>query len=410
MITIERIRSYFPAIEASPDVLLDNAGGSQVPRAVADAIRDYMLQSYAQLGADYETSRRSTATFDQAHDFINLLMNGTGHGHVALASATTVNCAMLADCYARAKPHGRNEVIVAETAHEANAGPWYRLKDRGFTIHTWACEPDTLELGLDALRDLLSDRTLLVAFPHVSNVLGRVEDAGAIARTAHEAGARVVVDGVAYAPHRAIDVRAIEADWYAYSTYKVFGPHMAALFGTNEAFRELEGPNHFFVPREEIPYKFEPGGASHEGCAGLLALWSYLAVLAEDGTEANRKGIEKAFARIAQLEHALLARLLDYLKSKPEVRIIGPADPSADRVATISFVHRQKRSAEIAVAANAARYGIRYGHFYAYRVCDRLTREGICHDVEDGVVRVSMLHYNSPEEVDGLIACLDTLL
>ena len=410
MLTIEQIRRHFPAIEASSDVLLDNAGGSQVPRCVGDAVRDYMLRSYVQTGADYETSRRSTATVDQAHEFINLLMNGTGHGKVALASSTTVNCATLADCYARARPGGRDEIIVAETAHEANAGPWYRLKDRGFTVHTWSCEPDTLELGLDSLRSLLSDRTAIVAFPHVSNVLGRIEDAGVIARTAHEAGARVVVDGVAYAPHRAIDVRAIEADWYVYSTYKVFGPHMAALFGTDEAFRELEGPNHFFVPKEEIPYKFEPGGASHEGCAGLLALWSYLAALAEDGGDANRAGIEKAFARISELEHALLTRVLDYLNSKPEVRIIGPAKPPADRVATISFVHSRKRSAEIAVAANAAKYGIRYGHFYAYRLCDRLTREGVCHDVEDGVVRVSIVHYNSPAEVDGLIACLDTLL
>ncbi len=412
MLTTDEIRSFFPAIQTSPDVILDNAGGSQVPKGVADAIRDYMLENYVQVGADYETSQRSTGTVAKAHEFIDLFMNGVGCGHAILASSTTVQCAVLADCYARAARGGRNEIIVAETAHEANAGPWYRLADRGFVVHTWAFDLESLELHLADLENLLSDRTLLVAFPHVSNVLGNVDDAQAITKAAHGAGARVVIDGVAYAPHRAIDVATLEADWYGYSTYKVFGPHMAAMFGTNEAFEELDGPNHFFIPREEVPYKFEPGGPSHEGCAGLLALWPYLAALAGgavDG-EPDRKSVEKAFDRISVLEDPLLHRMLEYLGTKPDVRIIGPASPSPSRVATVSFVHRSKRSAEIAKAANTAHFGIRYGHFYAYRLCHRLALEGVLHDVEDGVVRVSMLHYNTLDEIDGLIRCFEELL
>jgi selenocysteine lyase/cysteine desulfurase len=251
-----------------------------------------------------------------------------------------------------------------------------------------------------------------VAFPHVSNLLGRVEDAQAITKTAHEAGARVVIDGVAYAPHLSMDVAALEADWYAYSMYKVFGPHMAALFGKTEAIEELEGPNHFFIPRTEIPYKFEPGGPSHEGCAGLLALWSYLAPLSgRSAHEApSRDGIEGAYRRISELENALQARLIEYLRSKPNLRIIGPEQTSPNRVAPVSFVHRHKRSAEIVRAVNAKGYGIRFGHFYAYRMCDRLTQEGVLHDPEDGVVRASMLHYNTLEEIDGLIECLEELL
>ena len=172
---------------------------------------------------------------------------------------------MLADCYARSVHSDRKEIIIAETAHEANAGPWFQLAKRRFRIHLWPINPDNFELGLDELEKLLCERTLLVAFPHVSNLLGRIEDARAITALAHQAGAQVVIDGVAYAPHRAIDVAELEADWYTYSTYKVFGPHMAALFGTQQALEQLEGPNHFFVPRDEIPYKFEPGGPSHEG-------------------------------------------------------------------------------------------------------------------------------------------------
>ena len=412
MLTLDEIRGFFPALQASPDVLLDNAGGSQVPEQVADAMRDYMLTTYVQLGADYKTSLESTDTVERAHEFIGLFMNGTGNGAVVLGSSTTILCAMLADCYARAERNGRDEIIVAETAHEANAGPWFRLEGRGFQVHTWPVDPARLELSLDGLRRQLSERTLIVAFPHVSNLLGRIEDAQAITKTAHEAGARVVIDGVAYAPHVTMDVAALEADWYAYSTYKVFGPHMAALFGTTEAFAELDGPNHFFIPRTEIPYKFEPGGPSHEGCAGLLALWSYLAPLAgRSADEApNREGIEEAYRRISELENMLQARLIEYLRSKPDLRIIGPEQSSPNRVATVSFVHHRKKSAEIVRAVNAKGYGIRFGHFYAYRLCDRLAQEGVLHDAEDGVIRVSMLHYNTLDEIDGLIKCLEDLL
>jgi len=308
-LSIEHIREQFPAIRACTDVLLDNAGGSQVPRQVADAIREYMLSTYVQVGADYGTSVCSTGTVQRAHEFVNLLMNGVQHGRVAFGSSTTVLCAMLAECYAHAGGRARNEIIVAETAHEANAGPWFRLAHRGFKIHLWPIEADELTSPLDSLKRLLSDRTRLVAFPHVSNLLGRVENAAVITALAHAAGARVVIDGVAFAPHRAMDVASLGADWYAYSTYKVFGPHMAALFGTHAAFDELEGPNHFFIPKHEVPYRFEPGGPSHEACAGLLALWSYLADLAGllPLQAPSRLGIERAFERMARLEEVLQA-------------------------------------------------------------------------------------------------------
>jgi cysteine desulfurase family protein (TIGR01976 family) len=412
MIDTETIRGMFPALSTCPDVLLDNAGGSQVPVSVADAVRDYMLATYTQLGGDYETSRRSSETVARAHEFVNLFVNGVGRGHVVLGPSTTTLCIMLADCYRRAGSCNGNEIIIAETAHEANAGPWARLERDGFRIRTWPLGVDALDLSLDALAALLSERAGIVAFPHVSNLLGRVEDARAITDLAHEAGARVVVDGVAYAPHRAIDVAALGADWYLYSTYKVFGPHMAALFGTHEAFAELEGPNHFFIPRDEVAYAFEPGGVSHEGCAGLLGLWPYFAALAgADGAAApQRSAIEAAYAVIAERETALQARLIDYLNLKPEVRIIGPLTTDPSRVSTVSFVHRSRRSGEIARAANEKRFGVRYGHFYAYRMCARLAEAGCLHDVEDGVVRASLLHYNSLDEVDRLIACLDELL
>lgn len=412
MPTVETLRAKFPAMSSCPDVLLDNAGGSQVPDCVAGAIRDYMLSSYVQLGADYATSRSATRTVELAHRFVELLFNAEETGHAILGPSTSALCMMLAECYARRGPGERDEIIIAETAHEANAGPWARLRERGFSVRVWPMDPETTELRLDDLRALLSERTAIVAFPHVSNILGRIEDAEEITQMAHAHGARVVVDGVAYAPHRAMNVQKIGADWYVYSTYKVFGPHMAALFGTHEALSELEGPNHYFIPRNAVPYQFELGGVSHESCAGLLGLWPYLAMLGETeaGAGPSRAGVERAFEAIARRETDLQAQLIEQLESFKGIRLIGPSARDPSRVSTISFVHEALSSRAIAVEANARGYGIRHGHFYAHRLCVKLAKFGLLHDVEDGVVRVSMLHYNTEDEVQRLIACLRDII
>jgi selenocysteine lyase/cysteine desulfurase len=222
---------------------------------------------------------------------------------------------------------------------------------------------------------------------------------------AHAAGARVVVDGVALAPHRALDVQAWNADWYVYSCYKVYGPHMGALFGTNEALSELEGPNHFFLPSDSI-YKFEIGGVSHEGCAGLLAVSRYLRWLAGgDAGEAARADIERAFSIMTDLELPLQQRLIKYLQEKPEVRLLGPAHGGPERISTISFVPLSRRPRDVVAKIDERGIGIRWGHMYAYRLCRAL---GI--DTDEGVVRVSMVHYNTQDEIERLIAALDDAL
>ncbi len=411
LLPIQKIRECFPALASVPDVLFDNAGGSQIPRVVADAIHDYMLNTYVQLGADYETAQRATKIVADAHDFLNLLMNGQGAGQVIMGSATTVLCHNLATCYAQAPRMGRDEIIVAETSHEANASPWYRLADHGFKVHNWPIMKDSVELDLNSLRQLLNERTRIVAFPHVCNAIGHIENAKKITALAHESGARVVIDGVAYAPHRAIDVQHIGADWYVYSMYKVFGPHMAAMFGRHDAIDEVEGLNYHFIPKESVPYKFELGGVLHEGCAGILALWKYLAhVVGDDTATPNRDVIGRAFARFTDLENSLQERLLEYLRGRSDVTIVGPQHSNENRISTISFVHNKHRSGDIAKAANSKRFGIRYGHFCAYKLFQRFAKDNRLHALDDGVVRVSALHYNTIEEIDGLIDCFESIL
>ncbi len=422
--SITEIRAQFPAL-ASSTIFLDNAGGSQLPRVVIDAMARYLAHDYAQLGGDYPESLRARATVQGAHTFLKTFVNsagpensGTGVGEVALAASTSILCHILAGCYADALAArgGRNEIIVSTAGHESDVGPWMRLERRGFRIIPWHINPATMQMDLDALRAMLGPRTRLVAFPHVSNLLGEIVDVQSIARLAHAAGARVLVDGVAFAPHRAIDVRALECDFYVYSTYKVYGPHMAAMFGTHDAWAELTGPNHFFIDPSEVPYKFELGGVNHEGCAGILALGDYLRFLA--GTPSaipsdpsqpsstpqtlDRSIVVDAFARMTALELPLQRRLIEFLRSRPGVRLIGPAHGEESRVSTISFTHARRSSREIALAANARGLALRYGHFYSLRLAEQLGLHPA-----DGVVRASLVHYNTPGEVEQLIAFLD---
>jgi cysteine desulfurase family protein (TIGR01976 family) len=399
--SIEAIRARFPTLNGD-FAYLENAGGSQVPTEVGDVIRDYLRSSYVQLGAGYPQSRQATAIVDEAHEFGALLMNGATIGKTILGPSTTALTHILAGAYSEILKPG-DEVIIAETNHEANAGPWARLERFGAQIRIWRVDPATCECSLDSLVALLNDRTKIVALPHVSNLLGHIVDVKRVCDLAHQVGARVVADGVAFAPHRAIDVAALGVDWYVFSMYKVFGPHMAIMFGRHDAFDELTGPNHFFIPRDSI-YKFELGGISHEACAGMLAVRPYLAFLG--GREnCDRAAIEDAYRLMEDLERPMQERLISYLESKQGVRIIGPGRADSTCVGTISFISNRIASDQVTAHIDKRGIGIRHGHMYAYRLCEAL---GI--PVEPGVVRVSLLHYNTLEEIDRLIAAFDEVL
>lgn len=419
--SLDAIREQFPALGTGV-VFLDNAGGSQLPRCVIQAVTRYMESSYAQTGGAYAPSVRAAANMKAAHETAKVFLNVPEDGSVILGQSTTALCHLVANAYADAKEasDGRDQIIVAAAGHEANVGPWARLAARGFEVTLWPTEKHAdgqWRPSMQTLAKLVSKRTRLVAMPHVSNILGEVWDVAQATRIAHGVGARMIVDGVAYAPHAAPDMRRIGCDWYVYSTYKVFGPHMAALGGTAEAFAELTGPNHFFIPRETLPNKFELGGCSHEGCAAINALSEYAAFLAgvetgsagEAGAAPSRELFERAFARVGELESGLLPRLLEYLASNPRVRIVGPGPGAAGRVCTVAFVHATRRSSEIATRANELGLGIRFGHFYSKRLIDELTPEfGLVPD--QGVVRVSLQHYNSHEELQRLFRHFDVAL
>lgn len=403
MISQEELRARFPALK-SGFAYLENAGGSQVPIDVIDAMRDYMSNAYVQIGASYPQSQTTAKIIEDAHTFANTFVGGTRTGVTIIGPSTTQLLFMLAECYSRTLKGG-DEVIIARSNHEANVTPWLWLERFGIVIKWWELNTETWLQDAASLEELMTERTKIVAVPHVSNILGVANDLHAIVRVAHAGGARVVVDGVAYAPHALPTVSESNADWYAYSTYKVFGPHMSALYGRRDAIESLMGPNHYFIPPLYIPAKFELGGPCHEGCAGLLGLARYLEYLTGQSDGSNRATMEAGFDRVKSAEMPLVGQFLIYLESRPQLRVIGPPTGVPGRVPTISFVHKSKSSAAIAEHVNRHNIGIRNGSMYSDRLIESL---GI--DPVDGVVRASFVHYNTEEEVQRLCEVLDEIV
>lgn len=398
--SIESVRRCFPALERRT-AFLENAGGSQLPACVIDAMAAYMRDCYVQLSAGYPESIAATETVDEAHRWMETFVNARECGRVILGASTSALLHMIAECW-RSVVRPGDEIIVAEGGHESNISPWLLLEERGARIRWWKAGRDPTGCPLVELDALLNERTRLVCFHHVSNLLGGVVDVPEVVRRARAVGARTVVDGVALAPHRAIDVASWGCDWYVFSTYKVFGPHMAALFGRHEAISELTGPGHFFVPRDRVPGKFELGGVSHEGCAGLLGLRPYLAFLAgADAASVDRATVQRAFDLIEALEAVLTARLVTGLLSIDGLEMLGSRSHGRERVATVSVRHAKRPSSAIAAAAHARSVAIRNGHMYSHRLCTGL---GI--DTTEGVVRVSAVHYNTVQEVDRAVEAI----
>eukprot|EP00891_Asterochloris_glomerata_P007304 jgi/Astpho2/7304/e_gw1.00113.67.1_t len=404
---------------------MENAGGSQqVPACVGDAVREHLLFNNAQLGAGHAVSNRSTDAVTEAHNVVKTMMNAHGHGEVVLMSSSSQLFAVVADAYRRAGAiKTGDEIVILESAHEANAGPWVRLaQETGAVVKWWRVQrrpPFATPLG--DLKDLLSSRTRIVAVPHVSNILGEILDVPAMMEIIRSSLAgsrvRVAVDGVAYAPHQAMDVAAWGVDWYGFSLYKTWGPHLAALYGSHSAFDEIKagGPNHFFVPADDVSYKFELGGPSHEACAGVNALSQYFKVMAGVSSARQAQGqltradVEEAYRLFQAMEQPLQEQLVGFLLQHPgDFTVMGPQHAELGvRVPTISFVSSHRPCAEVTTHLQKHGIAMRNGHMYAARLIQALAEEGIVRDDADGVVRISLLHYNTPREVAYLINVLN---
>ena len=406
MLNSDYIRSQFPGLETDW-VLFDNAGGSQIARPVVDRINEHFYTSNVQLDGSYPHSVLAKERHDEAHTKLARWINAADPGEVILGSSTSLLVKILADNFRRILKDG-DEIIVTNCDHEANIGAWRDLANYGFTVKEWKLNPDTLSLENEDLEDLLSEKTKLVAFTAASNVLGMLNPVKEFTRTAHKYNALVCVDAVAYTPHRLIDVQESDVDFIVFSFYKTYGPHYAMMYGRLELLNALPGFNHFFI--KEPPYKFQPGNYNFEFCHGLGALPDYFEGLAEmhgyEGIDNARGKFKYIYSLIAEHEQDLSSTVMEYLNSRNDIRIIGPTGSSSEiRVPTISFVQKNRDSREITLKTDEHRVAIRWGHFYAYRLIRDL---GL--DKQNGVVRISMVHYNNEDEVKRLLEALDYAL
>ncbi len=396
------VRKQFPAL-ADDFVYFDNAGGSAVLKTVAERVYEYLTTTSVQTGASYAHSRRASERLAQARARFALLVGASRAEEIVIGSSTTALCQNLARALRwRLKPG--DEIIVTAFDHESNIGPWRGLEALGFVVKVWGLDPQTCEIDLDALDRLMTSRTRLVAVTHASNILGTINPIAEIARRVHAHGAEIVVDAVAYAPHRAIDVIALDVDYYMFSFYKTYGPHLAMMYGQYDKLIELDGLYHYFYGRAMVPQKLEPGNPNYELAWGAAGVVDYLDRLG--GGSGDRAAIERAFDDIGAQEAALSERLLSYLRDRNDVRILGRRDSlAASRVPTISFKVEGRDSAEIVRAVDEAGIGMRFGDFHSKRLVEALGEAG-----SSGVLRVSMVHYNTVEEVDRLIVRLDQIL
>jgi cysteine desulfurase family protein (TIGR01976 family) len=400
---LDQVRSHFPGLSRGW-TLFDNAGGSQILRGAVERMTEFLFEKNVQIGGSYEISLAAAESLREARAAAATLMNAARPEEIVFGPSTTVLLQNLARAM-RSQLQPGDEVIVTMSDHESNIGPWVSLQEFGIVLKFWPLNHDTLSLELEDLAPLMTDRTKLVAVTHVSNILGQVNPVAEIARFVHDRGARICVDAVAYAPHRAIDVQAWDVDYYVFSLYKTYGPHYAVMYGKLEHLLELDTLYHYFYGKDKVPGKLEPGNSSYECAYSTLAIRDYFAGLG-GAAPTPRAGIEAGFAAVTAQEDALVERLLSYLTARNDCRVFGATtNVGSKRIPTVAFRLDGHDSGALAKAMDAHKIAIRHGDFHSRRLVEDLGQMG-----DGGLLRVSMVHYNTLEEVDRLCIALDSIL
>jgi cysteine desulfurase family protein (TIGR01976 family) len=408
---VDWARAQFPALRQTvngfPAAFLDAPAGTQVPQRVMDAVREYFEQSNANTCGAFATSRRTDAMIAGARaamaDFFHCDADEVFFG----PNMTTLT-------FALARGIGRelkcgDEIVVTTLDHDANVAPWRALEERGVAVRQVDIREPECTLDMKDFRSKITSRTKIVAVGYASNAVGTINPVAEIIRLAHEAGALAFIDAVHYAPHGSIDVRALDCDSLACSPYKFFGPHMGCIYGKRELLLRFK-PYKVRPAPETLPDRWETGTQIHEGLAGVTAAIDYLADLGRHcepslagGTNTRRAALEAAYRATREHEMALAARMIRGLLEIPGLRFYGIADPArfGERVGTVGV--RVGKLTPLKCAKFLGERGIFTwdGNYYALNLTERLGVEKT-----GGLLRIGVVHYNTAEEVDRLLAAL----
>jgi cysteine desulfurase family protein (TIGR01976 family) len=408
---VDWCRTQFPAlarqVAGEPAIFFDGPAGSQVPECVIDAIGGYLRNNNANHGGVFATSRESDALLDNAHQALADLFGAEDPASIIFGANMTTLTFSLSRALARTWCAG-DEIVVTRLDHDANVTPWVlAARDAGVTVRHLAIRSADCTLDLDDLRSHLSPRTRLVAVGAASNAVGTINPIAEICRLAHAVGAEVFVDAVHAAPHLLPDVAAWDCNWLVASAYKFFGPHVGVLWGRTARLNELEAYKLRPAP-DDLPGKWMTGTQNHECIAGALAAVEYLAALGRMVGSPNcgrREALSTAYVAIGEYERGLAAHLLAGLARLSQVKVFGITDLAriAERVPTFGIRHAKLAPAALAEQLAARGIFVWHGNFYALPLTEALGLE------PEGLVRIGLLHYNTIEEIDRLLAVLGEL-
>jgi len=402
---VDAVRRRFPAIDqAGRFLFFDNAAGAQIPASVLEAVTDHLLHRNVQRGGPYRHSREVDAMVARARESVAAFVNARGADEIAFGLNATSFIRAISLAIGQTL-HARPDVIVSELDHEANVATWLALERVGARIVWWRVRDDGRLHPAD-LEALVSERTRVVACTLASNATGSIVDVAEVVRQAHGVGAEVFVDAVHYAPHGPIDVQALGCDYMVCSGYKIFAPHMGFACCRREAINRLPTFREAFIP-DVTPDKLEAGTFVYENVAGMAAAIAYLEDLGRDAAAGDRAtgrvdAIRAAMTRIAAYERSLSNGMLDAAASIPGVSVHGVTDRLCldERVPTLCFSVAGLESEAVAEGLAARDVGLRSGHMYSPRLMARL---GL---MPAGVVRASLVHYNTLAEIAQFQAAL----
>ncbi|HLA17375.1 MAG TPA: cysteine desulfurase-like protein [Candidatus Limnocylindrales bacterium] len=415
-IDVAALRARFPSLSLAQDgrpfVYFDGPGGTQVPDTVIESVVRYYREMNANHEGAFMTSQRSDEVIAEAHAALADFLGAASPDEIKIGpNMTTLTLHVSRSIGARLEPG--DEIVVTSLDHNANIDPWRHMaRDRGLLVRTIDARPDDLTLDEASLEAAITSRTRLVAVGYASNAVGTINAVAEIGRRAHDVGAWLYVDAVAWAPHGPIDVRAIDADFLACSTYKFFGPHLGVLYGKADILAGL--PTYKLKPASD---SFETGTGAYELFGGATEAVDYVAGIgraaepaageAGGGVTGRRAAIVAGMTAIRAYEMDLWARLERGLREIRGLRLWGIGDPSRrdQRVPTAAVTVEGRDPGDLAAALGRAGIATWNGDFYARDLVERL-------DLADrgGFLRIGIIHYNSAEEVDRLLEELERIV
>ena len=406
---VEFVRSQFPAFSEpslAGQAFFENAGGSYTCRQVIDRLHRFYTQRKVQPYGHYAASAAGGDEMDEARERLAAMMN-VATDELSFGPSTSQNTYVLAQAFAETLQQG-DAVIVTDQDHEANSGAWRRLANRGMEIREWHVDPESGQLELDSLAAILDERVKLVCFPHCSNIVGQENPVARIVAMAHDAGAVTCVDGVSMAPHGFPDIGALGTDIYLFSSYKTYGPHQGIMVVRQGLADRLANQAHFFNAGARVK-RFTPAGPDHAQVAAAAGMADYVDALyahhvGGHADPAARARVVTAMKR--SHEDGRLEPLLDFLGNRNDVRILGSGNLGTEtgRVPTVAL-HTARPAAEVADALAGHGVMAGAGDFYAVRTIGAMG----C-DADEGVLRLSFVHYTTDGEVQQLMKGLDACL